>query len=46
MSPFAYGLATLIDDDTILIMGGKQNIISSNKTYIYDMQNDILKHFV
>ena len=42
MVPFAYGLALLLDDSKILILGGKQNIVSLTKTYLYDLSQDTL----
>lgn len=44
-SPFSYAAAVLIEDEKILIVGGKQNIVSSAKTYIYDGEEDTLKPF-
>ncbi|TNV78924.1 hypothetical protein FGO68_gene3347 [Halteria grandinella] len=45
MSPMAFGQAMLIDDDQILIVGGKQNIVSLTKTYLYSISSDRLAPF-
>lgn len=45
LTPFSFGLATLIDDSNILIMGGRQNIMGLKKTYIYNVDEDILQPF-
>ncbi|CDW80193.1 kelch motif family protein [Stylonychia lemnae] len=45
LRPFAFGLATLIDDDRILILGGRQNIMASNRAYIYNVNDGHLSEF-
>ena len=44
-SPFAYAIALPIDDARILIVGGRQNLVTSGKTYVYNGEEDSLKPF-
>jgi hypothetical protein len=44
-SPFAYAIALPIDDARILIVGGRQNLVASGKTYVYNGEEDSLKPF-
>lgn len=45
LSPLAFGQALLVDDHRILIVGGKQNIVSLTKTYLYDVVEGRLSPF-
>ena len=45
MKPFAFGQALLISDEKIMILGGKSNLVTHNRVYVYDLEKDKLKPF-
>eukprot|EP00347_Sterkiella_histriomuscorum_P012893 403366814 len=44
-TPLCFCLATLIDDESILLIGGRKNLTESSGAYIFNAEEEILKPF-